>query len=256
MKSDDGKTAQCVETTKPCDTGNECIIGQCIGAGECTTIKRVCPDIGKCKVTKCDSKQGCVYPDLDCDDGDPCTRDYCVEPTGCMHDPECVDDLKCTVDRCVRSKDLKNFTCTPLPNSCLEINNTGEDSFCFVSACNEKKGCHREAAVTAYIDVCGNCIRRDYGNVSGSEFNTTQEQTKCVSAMTWPKLAAGIGAAAVAAIIVAAIIAAVLLSVSGFFGTKELVKRAKQAQDQAAHNNPLYQDSGRELTNPAYAGNN
>jgi hypothetical protein len=62
-------------------------------------------------------------------------------------------------------------------------------------------------------------------------------------------------AAAAVGIILAALLAALIVALSSIFGTREIIRRAKEAQDQAAHNNPLYQDSGRELTNPTYQDN-
>jgi len=72
--------------------------------------------------------------------------------------------------------------------------------------------------------------------------------------MTWPEYVAVMTAAAIAGIVIAAVIVAIIMAVGGFFGTKELIRRSKLAAGMAAQNNPMYQDSGREMSNPAYLG--
>jgi len=240
-----GQTPFCNRTTMTCDTGTQCMIGYCDPMTGCVYVERECDDQINCTIDSCDPIKGCQHTINLCDDSNPCTDDYCNETTGCLHTPKCNDGLGCTVDSC-----LRDGTCMFVPLVCHL--DTSEDT-CFTNVCTETRGCIRKTLDSAFVDVCGNCIKT-YGE-DPYVWNSSNVMTVCVAAMTWPTFAATMTAAAAVGIILAALLAALIVALSSIFGTREIIRRAKEAQDQAAHNNPLYQDSGRELTNPTYQDN-
>ena len=63
---------------------------------------------------------------------------------------------------------------------------------------------------------------------------------------------AGVAGGVVAAVVVAVVVAVAGVTAGSIYGTKELMKRARNAADQGAQMNPLYEDSKHEATNPFY----
>lgn len=241
--------ASCAYTDLSCASGSYCLIDGCDNqTGQCVHLERQCQDDLVCTDDRCDPTfpGGCVFPPRECDDNNPCTDDWCNETVGCYHTPKCDDGLFCTDDVC-----LPDGTCLYTAIQC-PIDLTPEESSCFVVSCNEKSHCYRRPSVTAVLDMCGNCLKTYGTNISS--WNTTQAKTQCIGSLTWPRFATTLTASAIAGIIIAGIIGAIIVAVSGFFGTRELIKRARAAQDQAVVNNPFYQDGGKELQNPTYMG--
>jgi hypothetical protein len=244
----DGTNATCEYVDYDCDSGNECSIDVCDDTmDKCQHFDVTCQSDKICVEVECDPAVGCVETNLTCDDQNPCTNDFCNETIGCYHTPKCVDDLFCTLDLC-----LPDGTCSHPSINCtkLLVFKDGERQ-CFDPACNEVRHCHKETKPAAVLDVCGNCLDT-FANAS--LLNDTYARTACVGSLTWPKFAATLTAAAIAGIIIAALIGAIIVALSGFFGTRELLRRAKLAQDQAAHTNPLYEAGSHELVNPTYKG--
>ena len=124
---------------------------------------------------------------------------------------------------------------------------------CFAPACNERRGCYRKLYANAYVDICGNCIREDVNDEESSSI-TEDVDDSCLNGMGNDSLQPALTTAAVVGIVLVAIVVGIALTVSGVFGTKELVKRAQGAQNQSAHSNPLYETDEQEMTNPAFLG--
>jgi len=111
----------------------------------------------------------------------------------------------------------------------------------------------------AYIDVCGNCIveKEDSESQSGSYFAPKSESVdllECTEAPPKPILTEGLAAATIALIILAAVLVGAGITASGVVGTKTLIDRAKSANNQTAHSNPLFEENDTEMSNPAYTG--
>ena len=133
-----------------------------------------------------------------------------------------------------------------------ELNMEGYD--CFYPACTPSRQCYRKIYTNAYIDICGNCLRSyDATNPNATDVTTSQTED-CVNELSNPVLPTALTAAAVAGIVVAAVVVGAALAASGVFGTKELIKRAANAQDQSAHSNPLFESNAQEMSNPAFTG--
>jgi hypothetical protein len=231
----------------PCSSGTKCIVDGCdVNTGLCTHVDLNCDDGNPCTIDSCDSALGCQHVANLCDDGDICTNDFCTSTVGCQHPNKCDDHLFCTQDICAR-----DGSCSYQPLQC-NIDLTSAEDGCFIANCSEQLHCFKQVSTSAFLDLCGNCIKT--WGVNRSVWNSSALQGQCIGSLTWPKFAATLTAAAVAGIVIAAIIGAIIVSVSGFFATKELIRRARLAADQSAHNNPLYKASDHELQNPAFEG--
>lgn len=242
----------CTYEDLDCQTGSECIVGTCDQTtGDCTNVDLDCDDKEVCTIDSCDSMTGCHHVIDLCDDFNPCTNDLCINGTGCSHTEKCDDGKHCTVDHC----NMANGDCLHTQTECNEIKFSENEEGCFVSDCSETpingKYCYKKVSPSAFMDVCGGCIKTWGSNTT--VWNTT-DRTSCVGALTWPKFAAVLTAGAIAGIVIACIIGAVIIGVSGFFATKELIRRSRLAQNQGAHNNPIYKENERELQNPTFGG--
>ena len=191
-------------------------------------------------------KNKCEYSEKEPPSSDPCMIYTCDNETGVWTEvAKCDDGVRCTDDRC--SYDGK---CTNLPTDCPELSMV--DYPCFAPACTERRGCYRKLYANAYVDICGNCIREDMDDMSTSV--TQSEEESCLDGMGNNSLQPALTTAAVVGIVLVAIVVGIALTVSGVFGTKELVKRAQSAQNTSAHSNPLYENDEQEMTNPAFIG--
>jgi len=219
--------------------------------------------IDKCSPNKCQNVvcvftdehknvSECRYSQKDAPDNDLCKIWECDINTGEWHDsPTCYDGLHCTTDKCWKGQ------CRFPDISCdLELNMDGYP--CFQPKCKEAEGrykCVRKLIPNAYIDICGHCIMSDdeASSDSGSQSGSSVDQlTACTGAPPKPVLTQELAAAAIALIILAAVIVGAGITASGVIGTKQLIDRAKGANNQSAHSNPLFEDNETELSNPAY----
>lgn len=279
-QTDGCATRTCVNETgcrveSTCRSSN-CTTRTCVDH-ECVEEPVVCPAETRCQYSLCTEEAGgCRLHDKDpevaCADGDMCTvkvcntrtnecenyakpapgTDKCVvyecdNKTGTWTErPKCDDGLYCTEDRC-----SYDGVCSFPPLECLDLSMEG--FVCFQRSCSERRHCYRRLYQNAYVDICGNCIRTDDGTGS-EEINTESADETCLDGMGTETVPAALTAAAVAAIVIVAVVVGIALTVSGIFGTKELVRRAQGANNQSAHSNPLFEDNEQELTNPAFVG--
>jgi len=204
----------------------------------------------------------CKFTARQPDGNDPCIIYTCDPETGIFtQTPKCDDGLYCTEDHCTIFGECRNN-----PIRCSEkLDMIGYS--CFEARCkedpdNKRYKCMRKLIRNAYIDVCGNCIIENATSdeaSAGSASILSEESidtVSCTGAPAKPLLTEGLAAASIALIILAAVIIGAGLAASGVVGTKTLIDRAKGANNQSAHSNPLFEESETELSNPTYAGNN
>jgi len=230
------------------------------------SIEDLCPDA---KTNKCltkpsclyvsDTESKCQYQDKKCPSDEcysPCYNYACNPATGEFEKTKvCNDGLGCTIDNC----DARGVCNYRVQINCYnEIDMTAYP--CFVAVCEEdeksEKGyrCKRKLQSNAYIDICGNCISTDpEGSASGSSEGQAVAMD-CADAPAKPLLQEGLAAASIALIILGAVLIGAGIAASGIAGTKTLMNRAKGANNQSAHTNPLFEDNDAEMTNPAYVG--
>jgi len=247
---------------------------------EVKNLSLVCTKGNKCEVPYCDKDGNCQYLPKEAEDDDPCKIPVCDPATGSFtYLPKCDDGLYCTEDTCTASGECKYE-----PVLCED--RIPMDGYpCFEALCKEGEKdlkCVRKLIRNAYIDVCGNCIvdKPETGSSSSSETPATstsetsssasvsekshgneipQSQSsesvdllECTGAPARPILTEGLAAASIALIIIAAVVIGCAITASGILGTKALIDRARMADNQSAHSNPLYQNNEAEMNNPAF----
>jgi len=213
------------DPNKVCPNDNPlCVVVSCSEQGSmCEYTNRTAEGVTQCRLSKCDPATGNLSLYDKCDDGRLCTIDSCDYEGNCSY---------------------RTNYCENMPTANL--------TSCFYWSCSEsrKNGCYRKIFENAYFDECGNCI----GPYSDTRNMTDEELTDCKKALTWEEKAAVISAGVAGAIVAACIIGAIGVSVGGTLLTRELIKRARAAADSGAVENPMYQDNGREMSNPAFEG--
>jgi len=201
----------------------------------------------------------CSYYDKPTDNDDPCLNHTCDPKTGKFtHVFKCDDGLYCTDNRCT-----VDGTCRYDEIRCSEELDM-EGFACFEARCkedrdNKKHVCMRKLIKDAYVDVCGNCIKEEVNDVAESEMSSSLSHSsidllECTHAPPKPILTEGLAAASIALIILFAILIGAGIAASGVIGTKTLIERAKGANNQSAHTNPLFEGNEAEMTNPAFVG--
>ena len=127
-----------------------------------------------------------------------------------------------------------------------------DDYPCFIPKCTEAKKCRRQLVPEAYIDICGNCIIPERVKNESESSSDVDHDAECLEGMGVNVPIAGITGGVVAGIVIAVVVVVAGLTASSIYGTKELMKRARNAADQGAQMNPLYEDSKHEASNPFY----
>jgi len=211
----------------------------------------------------------CVYTDKPEPQDDICAKYVCDNTTGEWNSSEkCVDDDLCTEDICnVFGK------CRYPVITCDELS---MDAYpCYYKMCipDIEHGvymCKRRHIKGAMIDLCGNCImEKDEAGpgvvsdsmlvdskyvapVSASSSSSSISLVSCTMAGPRPLLTEGLAAASIALIIIGAVVIGAGIAASGVLGTRELIRRARGANNQSAHTNPLFQENEAEMSNPAF----
>lgn len=253
----DSQTGTVTYTPRVCTPQNACFSSVCNVTTDMCDEARLdndvaCKNTNKCKESFCNETTGeCTITDRVHEDqeGDQCLNYTCIPETGAWElvGPKCDDFRICTVDTCDY-----NGTCGHEDRVC-QLNMTGLGE-CFISACSEnrKNGCYRKVVENSYFDECGNCISSYRNDIDDP---SAKNSTECKKALSWDEKAAVISAGVAAAIVIACVVGAVGVSVGGTLLTRELIRRAKAAADSGAVSNPIYEDNGREMSNPAFEGN-
>jgi len=171
--------------------------------------------------------------------------------------PRCNDGLYCTEDECWNYGSF--YECHFNPIDCGDtLEMEGYDCFrpvCKEQAVNETYRCVRKLLPHAYIDICGNCIK-DNPNAADSEESegSTNVLLTCTGAPPKPLMVEALAAGTIGLIIIAAVVVGAALTTSSIMATKSLINRVKEASNQSASNNPLFEGIDTELQNPTYAG--
>jgi hypothetical protein len=259
-------TMTCDATTNTCDekpvvceeTGNICTERVCNkGTDECVTVSRnvdeACGTTDLCHYYECSvENNNCtlydvVFPEENKTGHTPCYNYTCDGNTGLWTVvDECDDSRLCTIDTCDA-----DGQCTHAPNFCEDMPKINMSCFFWSCSENRKNGCYKRIYDNAYFDECGNCIG-PYDDEKNKTDNP--DYSECKKALTWEEKAAVISAGVAGAIVAACVIGAIGVSVGGTLLTRELIKRARAAADSGAVENPMYQDNGREMSNPAFEG--
>jgi len=244
-------------TVEKCEDGKKVVYQEVENNCEknlCQNVMCVFLDEGK-------TTSECRYSDVPDPQPDKCYPGTCDPNTGkWTHEFLCDDGLYCTNDRCWKGE------CRHPEVQCdLELNMDGYP--CFQPRCKEGEGkykCTRKLIPDAYIDICGRCIMTgdestsnsvsSSGEGSGAAEAQEVDVTECTGAPPKPVMTEGLAAAAIALIIIGAIVVGAALTASTVVGTKTLIDRAKGANNQSAHSNPLFEENETELANPTYAG--
>jgi len=238
----------------------ECAQEECIdGKKKMKYYPDNCTSDNKCVIPSC-VKGSCIYTDKAPDNDDICYDPQCDPKTGTFSYVDlCDDGLYCTMDECWNYGDSiechhENVDCS------AKISMEGFE--CFVPACKEDRNnnnykCQRKLIPSAYIDVCGNCIRDLPIGASSSVSAAESEENvllTCTGAPPRPLMIESLAAATIALIIIGAVVAGGVLTTSTVIGTKTLIDRVREASNQSAQSNPLYEGAETELMNPTYAG--
>jgi hypothetical protein len=213
-------------------------------------IEKACPNDNKCKEVLCSELGECIYRDK-AHGNDPCQIYECYPEEGWKSRPKCDDGLFCTADKCT-----VNGECRYTPVDCyLELNMS--EYPCFRAVCKEDKKnsqyqCTRKKIEGVYIDMCGNCIRED--GTEGSSDESLGEAENCGVPPDEYIPKKELAAATIAMIVLGAIIIGAAVASTTVLGTKALLERAREANNQSAHSNPLFEGDQTEMSNPAFAG--
>jgi len=255
IKSCDPETGE-VNTSEKCEM-NACYGWSCNPTnGVCTYMVLeddvACNNSNRCIEAVCDKTTGiCSYTNRTPPgfQADPCLKYECDPETFTMIEigPKCDQGTICTKPEC-----NFNGTCNYPPRSCEEVNIPADLEECFTRGCSTKRksGCYLKVINNAFFDECGNCLG-PYNEVNDPTKRASEECKKDLLPIV-TEVAAGV----VAAIVVACVIAALGISIGSTLLTRELIRRARAAADTGAVDNPMYQDNGREMSNPAFEGEN
>jgi len=260
-KTNDDGSKECTYENKTL-VDSECMYEVCIDDVKYTKYKnssfeelsKACPNENKCKVPMCSEKGQCVFRDATPPEGlfsnDQIECAVCKPETG-EWSFGCDDGLFCTNDFCgvggkCRHTDLNCF-------KILNMSANSDKDKCFMAVCNEgndRYECKRKKKNGVYVDVCGNCIRQD--GYDGSSDESDGDTVACVDAPEEPVLKEPLAAAAIAMIVLLAVLVGGVLAASTIIGTKTLLERARAANNQSAHSNPLFEDNVKEMANPTF----
>jgi len=206
----------------------------------------ICGNPGACVVVGCSDEGTCTYTEAKQPFNDPCSVFSCDNTSGWSVVPLCNDGLYCTKDSCQSGKCIyEELSCTEI----LEIQERCYVGVCAEDADNNNYLCEAKLVEGASIDVCGKCILE-----SDLTSNLEDAIGDCVDAPEQEIMKEGLAAATIAMIILAAIIIGAAIATSGVMGTKALLDRARAANNQSAHSNPLFEENEAEMTNPAFVG--
>ena len=272
----DNGEPSCVYENITCDDyKTRCSDAQCNPeSGQCETVDNSSKcELYPCRInTKCDPEEGCVYENITCNDNNKCTEDKCVAIEDASEDSQsysgsvvssdshtlpyvCVHKPTCTTPNFCEKVNCSNVTgkCSISQYECDDMDKNAIDE-CHMYQCDEEsRSCKVVLLPSAFLDVCGSCVK-GYGR--NASLNETFAKTACIGGMKATDFAAAIAGSTIAVIVIVCIIAAVAISVASAIGTKELVKRAKKNAEAGTNSNPLYEESDKESVNPAFTGEN
>jgi len=212
----------------------------------------VCPTEYKCLIPTCTEDGQCKFEHAKPPEGvfteDQLDCVVCDNATG-IFSYYCDDGQFCTNDLCAADK-----TCHYTPVDCyteLNMSTKNPKDFCFLPDCAEKPTkyqCKRKKKPGTFIDMCGRCV-----DENGEPFEKDDSSDDlCALSEDDVVLKEPLAAATIAMIVLGAILIGAAITMSSILGTKALLERAKQANNQSAHSNPLFEDNGKEMANPTF----
>jgi len=213
--------------TEVCQNDNKCLVPECTNDGYCKFVAAKPPEgmfePEQLECVVCDNKTGIFS--FACDDGQFCTKDICGVNAQCRH-----TEIDCYGELNMSSKNPKDF--------------------CFVPECEEKSTkyqCKRKKKAGTFIDICGRCV-----DENGVPYDKDDTASDCSEPGDTPLPKEPLAAATIAMIVIGAILIGAAIAMSSVLGTKALMERAKAANNQSAHTNPLFEDNGKEMANPTF----
>jgi len=263
---------------------NLCLVPICVD-GKCDTLPKEPEGDDPCIVYTCIPATGNFTESPKCDDGKHCTNDYCDMLGECMHEEIiCAKEIemegypcfeaRCREDPNDENKDGKQYKCVrklirnayiDVCGNCIEekpipvvtVNSSGSSG-----ASGSGSGSGSGAPTTRGASDSASGSASPSASPSGSsgaggEGHTTSSESvdllECTGAPPRPILIEGLAASSIGLIIIAAVVGGIGITASGIITTKTLIDRARQANNQSAHSNPLYQNNEAEMNNPAFA---
>ena len=231
----------CIYEEMNCSNPNACYENGRCENGKCVYDEVNCTPDNLCVNSYCDPVEGCIFENITCESDDLCVISECVEhpewgnSTGEEH-PKCEDQVckttKCTITgECIYSDVI-----------CDNKNDT-----CFKYVCEDNE-CVKKPFKKETVDPCGECIEKYHE--MGLYLDLNESLCKGEPITNDDLKIVGLAAGAIAGIVVAAVVAGVGISAAGAKGVKTLIDKARQAQNMAAHTNPLFESNDHEMTNP------
>jgi len=249
-----------------CSSTNGCFESECkVELDRCVERRiddeKKCDSVDNCHISFCDVNTGdCVveaksYPN----ETNLCNNYTCVPTNKTDDGSESSEPLWIVSPKCVASDICHTMTCSVLDGVCREYERVCDEldmegyGDCYRAKCSAKRkgGCYRKVSPKSIFDECGNCIR---GYSADDSTPVSQEELSACKDALKPYVPAAIGAGVIAAIVIACIIGAAAVTTAGTLATRELIRRARAANNQGAHDNPLFEEDGQEMENPTFVG--
>jgi len=282
----DKKVLKIKNLTEACPNADKCKVPIC-NAGKCDWLQKPHEDEDPCLNYECNSSTGNFDTSPKCDDGLACTTDECVVTiTGeaeCHHqDVICADEIpmegypcfeaRCREDPNDENNDKKMYRClrklirnayidvcgnciVEKPKPVVTVNSSGSAS---ASGSGSASASGSGAPTTRETSGSASGSASPSGSTSGAPMDDGHSASEsidlleCTGAPPRPILQEGLAAASIGLIIIAAVVGGIAVTASGIITAKTLIDRARQANNQSAHSNPLYQNNEAEMTNPAF----
>jgi len=257
--------------TAVCTNGTKCQVPYCDGDGQCQYLPKEPEGDDPCKIYTCDPATGNFSESLRCNDGLYCTEDICNEVSGeCKYEPILCENkipmegYPCFVAQCREGdndykcvRKLMHNAYIDVCGNCImekvpETKSSSSSSSSDTSSHSSSETSETPAS-SASEPSAASVSEKSHGNEIPQSQSSIVDLLECTGAPPRPILTEGLAAASIALIIVAAVVLGSAITASGILGTKALIDRARQANNQSAHSNPLYQNNEAEMTNPAFA---
>jgi len=259
---------------KVCHPPDKCYESLCYN-GKCEYVKRDPDGDDPCKIYTCDPLTGNFSEKPKCDDGLFCTTNLCDVFGECKYEPiECEGEISmegypCFEPRCKEDPDNENnekhYKCVrklmhnayvDVCGNCI-VDEVSSDDVSSSASASAASASAASASAASASGVPASGSSASGGSIptviTSSMISSGVDLLECTGAPPRPLLTEGLAAASIGLIIIGAVVIGAAIATSGVLGTKALIDRARQADNQSAHSNPLYQNNDAEMTNPAFA---
>jgi len=253
---------------------NKCLIPTCDGQ-KCGVEETRPEGEDNCTIYTCDASTGLFSEKDKCVDGLFCTNDICLVDGQCIFEEiKCEDlpmegypcfDARCKEDpddenndglryRCVRK--LNRNAYIDVCGNCIQnqpvVLPSSSSSAASASASASNSASNSDSSKSDEGNGTSSSFEQTTDAKSDSSSSSSVDLLECTGAPPRPLLTEGLAAASIALIIIFAVVIGAGIAASGVLGTKALIDRARQADNQSAHTNPLYQNNDAEMSNPAF----